>query len=53
MIALFKELVPRVQSNEDATAELGSDDRNFQDVLRQVKARKPDNAPRQAQAVNA
>lgn len=53
MIALFKELVPRVQSNEDAMAELGSDDRNFQDVLRQVKARKPDNAPRQAQAVNA
>lgn len=53
MIALFKELVPRVQSNEDAMAELGSDDRNFQDVLRQVKARRPDNAPQQAQAVNA
>ncbi len=53
MIALFKELVPRVQSNEDAMAELGSDDRNFQDVLRQVKARNPNNAPRYAQTVNA
>lgn len=53
MIALFKELVPKVQSNEDAMAEMGSDDRNFQDVLRQVKARNPNNAPRYAQTVNA
>lgn len=53
MIALFKELVPKVQSNEDAMAEMGSDDRNFQDILRQVKAGRQVNAPQQAQAVNA
>ena len=53
MIALFKELVPRVRTDEDAMAEMGSDDRNFLDILRQVKAGKPDNAPRYAQTVNA
>ena len=53
MVALFRELVPRVKTIEDAMAEMGSDDRNFQDILRQVKAGRQVNAPQQAQAVNA
>lgn len=53
MVALFRELVPRVKTIEDAMAELGSDDRNFLDILRQVNEQRQANAPRQAQAVNA
>ena len=53
MVALFRELVPRVKTIEDAMAELGSDDRNFLDILRQVNEQRQANAPRQAQTVNA
>ena len=52
MVAFYKEMIPNAKQ-EDAMAEMGNNDRNFEDVLRRVNERRPDNAPRQAQAVNA
>ena len=52
MVAFFKEMIPNAKQ-EDAMAEMGSNDRNFQDILRRINERRQDNAPRQAQVVNA
>ena len=52
MVAFYKEMIPNAKQ-EDAMAEMGNNDRNFEDVLRRVNERRPDNTPRQAQAVNA
>ena len=52
MVAFYKEVIPNAKQ-EDAMAEMGNNERNFQDILRRVNERRPDNVPQQAQVVNA